>query len=470
MSRMQVAIIGGGLAGMSAALALREQPIDLDITLYESRRTTGGRAGSFVDSQTGDSVDYCQHVAMGCCTNLLAMMRHAGLEDAFTRYSELSFHHPDHAPARFDKSKLLPAPFHLLPSLLRLPYLSWRQRYEISHGIFALMRARPKDLVHITAGSWLVDHGQSANTIRNHWDVVIASALGESCNQVSMAAARKVFIDGFLVSHESSDILVPVKSLATLFGVELPKSVVRQRVFLKTGTKVRTIAMTSDDSIQIVIENNATRFDHVILAVPFFALSKVLNRETAIAAGLAAERYANVPCSPITGIHLWFDKPILRQPHAVMVGTLSQWVFQRQSDAQTLAANSHYIQVVISASHGLRQMHADELIAQVVRELRHAFPLAANAKLIHGRIVTDPQAVFSLRPDVDAMRPASRTGLPCLHLAGDFVQTGWPATMEGAVISGRMAASSLLEKLGYPAVTIDPGLRPSLLSRWLIRT
>jgi uncharacterized protein with NAD-binding domain and iron-sulfur cluster len=105
----------------------------------------------------------------------------------------------------------------------------------------------------------------------------------------------------------------------------------------------------------------------------------------------------------------------------------------------------------------------------VVAELKHAFPMAAGARLQKGRVVTDPQAVYSMQPDVDAMRPNAATALPCLHLAGDFVQTGWPATMEGAVISGRMAASSLLKQLGHPPVVIDPGLRPSAFSRLLIR-
>ncbi len=468
-SRPRVAIVGGGLAGMSAAIALREQAVDLDITVYEARRLPGGRAGSFIDIGTGEDIDYCQHVAMGCCTHFLALMNHAGLLSAFTRYRELRFHHPRFAESRFASSALLPAPLHLLPSLLRLQYLSWRQRWEISWATFVLMQTRSTSLTKITSHQWLFLRQQSPATIRDYWDVVIASALGESCQQVSMAAARKVFIEGFLATKNACDVLVPKLPLSTLFGVKLPSFVASKDVAIYNGTPVRSVAMLDNGSMHVNVNNENLAYDHVILAVPCFALAKVLDQATAIAAGLPADRYERVPTSPITGIHLWFDRPIIDRPHAVMVGTLSQWVFRREQDLGTTSPSSHYVQVVISASRGVRELSPEAVIDQVVAELRHAFPGAAGAKLQRGRVVTDPQAVYSVRPDVDAIRPLATTALPCLHLAGDFVQTGWPATMEGAVISGRLAASSLLKQLGHLPVSVDRGLPPSVLSRLLIR-
>lgn len=215
------------------------------------------------------------------------------------------------------------------------------------------------------------------------------------------------------------------------------------------------------------VETESVRFDHVIIAAPWFSLAKLLSSETAIQAGLPADRFASVPCSPISGIHLWFDRPVMDQPHAVFVGTMSQWVFRRSENDD--ANNKGYVQVVVSASHDLRKLDASEVIATVVAEIFNAFPAARAAKLMKGRVVTDPQSVFSLSPAVDAIRPKSSTALHCLHLAGDFVQTGWPATMEGAVISGRVAASSVLEQTGYQALVIDSGLSRSWLSRLLIR-
>lgn len=466
--RPRIAIIGGGLAGMSAALALRERPGEFEITLYESKRFTGGRAGSFVDPQSGERVDYCQHVAMGCCTNLLAMMKSVGLEDSFTRHRELTFLYPGHRPARFSKSRWLPAPFHLLPSLIRFPYLSWKQSYEISRAMFALMRTPSNVLRPVTAQAWLLAQKQSPHSIRAYWEVVIASALGESYQQVSMAAVRKVFVDGFLSSRDACDVLVPKSPLGHLFGSVLPDVVAQKGVDLRLGTKVRSLTAGNDGSMLLELDKERVVYDHVIVAVPSASISKLLTPDTAHAAGVPRRGFASVPTSPITGIHLWFDQPILDRRHAVLVGTLAQWVFG-QSTERGSDEGSHYIQVVISASHGLRAVGSEELIMQVVRELQQAFPEAAAAKLIRSRVVTDPNAVFSLRPEVNALRPASRTALPCLHLAGDFVQTGWPATMEGAVISGRMAASGVLANIGQPAISICPGLPPSRCARWLIR-
>ncbi len=151
-----------------------------------------------------------------------------------------------------------------------------------------------------------------------------------------------------------------------------------------------------------------------------------------------------------------------------MVGTISQWLFRDPIDS-TRGAQDHYYQVVISASHDARQLPREALVDQVLGELRHAFPKAGDARLLRHRIVTDPKSVFSIRPEVEAIRPPARTPLPWLHLAGDWIATGWPATMEGAVISGRMAAASVLDREGLAPVSVDPGLRPAWLARWLIR-
>ncbi len=467
--RSKVAVVGGGLAGLSAAISLTRQNVDCNVTVFEAKRVTGGRAGSFLDAASGDEVDYCQHVAMGCCTNLLKTLQLAGQLDQWTRYRSLSFHHLDFLAASFDNASWLPPPFHLLPTLVRLPYLSWTQRYRIARATWALMRSRPTQLAGIVAADWLTNQRQSAATIRDYWDIVIASALGESTQRVSIASVRKVFVDGFLASRDASDVWAPKQSLAKLFGVMLPAFVQSCGAQVRTGAKVTRVALSSDEKITVVLDNEAIDFDHVILATPIRSLAKIVETTTAAAAGLAVASFAQVPMSPITGIHLWFDRPVMDQPHVVLVGTLAQWVFNsKQQDAPEIVAE-HYVQVVVSASHVLRNAESSEIIDQVVAELKRAFPKTSAAKLLRSKIVTDPRAVFSLTPEVDELRPISKTKLSNLHLAGDFVQTTWPATMEGAVISGMMAASSVLEQLGQPVISIDPGLPATGLCRWLIR-
>lgn len=496
--RVRVAIVGGGLAGLSAAETLARfltqssesatapRP-QLDITVLESRRTTGGRAGSFIDPQTGENVDYCQHVAMGCCTNLIDLLDRCGLGDAMARHSQLTFHHPGVPPSPFVPSRWLPAPLHLAPTLKSLAYLSPAQKREIRGGTWKLMRTASADLRSITAQRWLADAGQSADTIDRYWDVVIVSALGEACDRVSMAAARKVFVDGFLAACGASDVLVPRQPLSELFGVRLPEAIKRLNVSVRTGTPVRSLRHSGDgtDDTRLVADlgDRQETFDHVIVAVPWHQVGKIVSPALADAARLDTAAWAAFPTSPISGVHLWFDSPITDAPHAVMVSTMAQWLFRRpdeasrdeasrehdEADSRQASQSRHYYQVVISASRQVRQMSGEEVANRIVEELRAAFPAARTARLLSSRVVTDPQSVFSIRPEVDAARPDSPTALSSLHLAGDFVQTGWPATMEGAVISGRKAANSVLRFLGHRPAEIRDGLPKNWLTRRLIK-
>jgi len=372
----------------------------------------------------------------------------------------------------------LPPPLHLMPTLGKLAYLLPHQRREIRRATFQLMRTGTAALRSTTAGRWLSDAGQSPETIRDYWDVVIVSALGESSAVVAMSAARKVFIDGFLAARGASDVLIPRRPLSELFGVRLPAAIIRQGVQIQTQAAVRSIdfadAQDQTAGLMVQIGNTHEVFDHVIIAVPWHQIGKLVAPALASSASLRSDIWATFPSSPISGVHLWFDAAITDAPHAVMVGTLAQWLFARPDVGLSKAAGNdsptrHYYQVVISASGQVRQLASGEVVERILNEIRAAFPAARTAKLLASRVVTDPQSVFSIRPAVDAARPNSSTAVPGLHLAGDFVQTGWPATMEGAIISGRQAANSLLRTQGRLGVTISGGLPQNWLTRRLIR-
>lgn len=349
------------------------------------------------------------------------------------------------------------------------------------------MRTPSGRLEQTTAADWLRAVGQSASTIRDYWDVILVSALGESSDKVSMAAARKVFIDGFLAVRGASDVLVPKRPLGELFGVQLPDALRRLGIQVRCGAPVRRLRFgqgEGSDRGALVLESEGASiyFDQVIVAVPWHQIGRLVDPLVSDRAGLAVADWAAFPSSPITGVHLWFDREITDAPHAVFVGTLAQWLFRRpfpsgispavgtagQGERGTRQVGLYY-QVVISASRGVRQSDQQEVVRQVVADLSTAFPKARTARLLASRVVTDPQAVFSVSPAVEASRPAASTLLPSLHLAGDYTRTGWPATMEGAVISGRLAAASLLRSLGRPAIDPDPGLQRPFLSRRLIR-
>jgi squalene-associated FAD-dependent desaturase len=444
-SRKRIAIIGGGLAGMAAAeflLADSNVSVKPSVEIFEAKRRTGGRAGSF--EVAGDQVDYCQHVAMGCCHELLGLMRRSSLIQYWTRYSTLWFHHPEFPTSVFRPAQWLPAPFHLVPPLVSIRYLTHAQKFRLTMAIVKLMRTKPQTISDVTAGQWLRKQKQDATTIRRFWEVILVSALGESIDVVSMAMARKVIIDGFVASSHASEVWVPNRTLAELFGTRLPDYLNQRGATIHHSTSVRNVLRfevpgTNEYRFRIQCQDGSEfEADACILAVPWHRLTALLCPDLATSLNNSA-RWAEFPSSPITGIHLWFDRPITDQPHAVMVDTTAQWFFR----SPTSDSPPGYCQVVISASHEARRLPQSELIEKVIAELKAAFPEARWAKLLESRVVTDPKSVFSVTPEVESLRPTASTAVPGLFLAGDWVQTGWPATMEGAVISGRMAAEAL---------------------------
>ena len=210
-----VAVVGGGLAGMAAAAALSER--GLRVTLVEARRSLGGRAGSFADPASGELIDHCQHVAMGCCTRFIDFARRTGILDFFRRERTLHFIGPDCRQYDVAASRWFAPPLHLAPAVLRLGYLSVRERIGVMQAMRRLLALPPKEDT-ITIGQWLRDAGQSQRAIERFWSVVLTSALGESIDQSSLAAARKVFADGFAATRDGYEILTPTVPLSELYA------------------------------------------------------------------------------------------------------------------------------------------------------------------------------------------------------------------------------------------------------------
>jgi squalene-associated FAD-dependent desaturase len=449
----RVMIVGGGLAGLAAAASLTEAGVK--VTVFEARRRCGGRAASFDDPVGGGLVDACQHVAMGCCTNFLDLCDRTGLSGALRRDRTLFFIGPDGDRAACTPARLLPAPLHLAPLVFGMRHFSWRERTALATGMLQLARCRAAGASsEPTALSWLQSIGQPESVIRLFWQPVIESALGESIDLVSLSAARKVAVDGFLAHRDAADLWVPTAPLGTLFGEGLAAWLESRGTTIVTGAAVSSLTRDAGGRVGAVVAGGVEHpCDAVVVAVPWRQAARLLPDLVPT----ADERLAG---SPITAVHLWFDRDVVDLPHAVLVGRVSQWVFRGE-----VTGDRSHCQVVISASRGLFAGDRDGLRDAVVDEIRQVFPRARVARLLEARVVTDPTAVLSVRPGVEAVRPPARTRIPNLFLAGDWTATGWPSTMEGAVRSGRLAAVEAAASLGI----LCPGLTPDLPKNPLVR-
>mgnify|MGYP006283538617 CR=1 FL=1 len=330
-----------------------------------------------------------------------------------------------------------------------------------------------RDSRAVARSSWPAGAGHSLSlihisepkrqVIRLFWQPVLESALGESIDLVSVSAARKVAVDGFLANPSAADLHVPTEPLGVLFGDRLLEWLRGRGVRIETGSPVQGIEREEGLVRGVDRPQGRIACDGAVVAVPWRAAARLVP-------DLVAEADERFAASPITAVHLWFDRQPIDLPHAVLVGRVSQWVFR--SEAAAGAPGDGYCQVVISASRGLLGGDRDRLVATVVGELREVFPAARTAALLASRVVTDPTAVLSVRPGVDAHRPLAATTVPNLVLAGDWTATGWPSTMEGAVRSGRLAAAALLPAVaptGFAGsrAPLTPDLPRGLLARLL---
>ena len=460
----RVAIIGGGLAGLAAAAAAVD--CGFDVELFEARRRLGGRAGSFADPESGQRVDHCQHVAMGCCTNWADFCRRTEIIDCFERHARLHFIGPDGRQCDFAAAALLPAPLHLLPALFRLKFLSLSERWGVARAVVRLARGERR-ATSDTIGEWLRGQGQSERALQRFWAPILTSALSESLDRASTAAARQVFRDGFLAHRRAYELEIPRAPLGEICDRRVAEWLGKRGVAIHLSTRVEGIEGTAENAVSIRLADKSERpFDFFVAAVPWGRVKSLLP-----AAMLdkipGLESVDQIAPAPITAVHLWFDRPITALPHAVLVGRLGQWVFHRSGESGS-GRSADYYQVVISASHGLKGRKREEVVAEVCSELGAIWPAARDAELLRWRMVTEPAAVFSMRPGVERLRPAQRTPIANLALAGDWTDTGWPATMEGAVRSGYLAVEAILAAAGESRRILVPGLTPGRLARRLM--
>ncbi|MCC7176406.1 MAG: FAD-dependent oxidoreductase [Bryobacterales bacterium] len=427
-----VIVAGGGLAGMAASAALADA--GCRVTLLEARGYLGGRASSFPLGPAGtaaEAIDNCQHILLGCCVNLLDFYRRVGVEDRIRFYREFNFLEPGGRRSTF-AAGALPAPLHLAGSFARLPFLTGRAKLAILRALAAVRReyGRRQDLDRITMLDWLKEKAQPPDAVSRFWRPVLISAANAELDVMAARHGLQVFRLAFLGGGSSHEMGVPLVPLSELYSrLDQGRG---GRLDIRLHSPVESIRVEGGAVSAVSVAGERLRAGCYVSALPFGRL-----------AALAPDLQLDVSAfrhSPITGIHLWFDRPVTDLPHAALLDRTIQWMFNK--------AGGRYVHLVVSASHSLVAMGQAEIVSLARRELAEFFPPAGAALLLKARVVKEVRATFAPVPGLESLRPGPVAALKNLFLAGDWTRTGWPSTMEGAVRSGYAAAEAVSEAAG----------------------
>jgi hydroxysqualene dehydroxylase len=446
MSPRRVVIVGGGLAGISAALECRRA--GAAVTLLESRGRLGGAAFSFM--RDGVRADNGQHVFLRCCTAYRELLQEMGAESLVTLQDRLSI--PVLAPggrrARLWRTGL-PAPLHLAAALARFPFLSVGERVGVTRAMLALRAIDYEDRTadERSFGDWLREHGQGPAAVEAIWGLIVRPTLNLDPEEASLAQVAQVFQVGLLREAEAGDIGYAHAPLSEIHDVAARRTLERRGVDVRLRHGATTIEPTPD-GFRIEISGAPTVSAQVaILAVPPDRAIRLLPRE----ADLNAAQVGRLGRSPIVNIHVVYDRRVMEVPFAAGVGTPVQWVFDRTESAGL--DSGQYLVSSLSAADAELEMTGEELRTRYLPALAALFPRAEGASVASFFVTREHSATFRAAPGARALRPSARTDLPGLVLAGSWTDTGWPATMEGAVRSGRAAAvEALAAPLPAPAM------------------
>jgi len=447
IERPSVTVAGGGLAGISAACHLAEA--GLKVTLVEKRPFLGGRAYSYLDKRSRVEVDNGQHVFLGCCTGYIGLLKRLGVWHKAHLQRRLHVRVIDKVWGESAlRSERLPPPLHLLPSLLRFRSLSPAEKARAAYAmarIRSLDRSAHPELDDVTFADWLRACGQTENAVRGFWNLIVLPTLNGDITTVSADLALMVFQEGFLRDRDGANVGWSRVGLSALLA-EAAREYIESR-----GGQVLLDSAISGVGVEdgrAVAGGPVEPSDYLVLAADPGSLLPLLPktlREDPFFARIEA-----IATSPIVNIHLWYDRQVTEIEFAAFLNTPLQWVFNK-SKLRGEEGDGQYLDISLSGATEFVDSPAREIIELFGREMHSLFPAARTAQIKRALVVKQRDATFAARPGVGRLRPAQRTPVGNLFLAGDWTATGWPATMESAVRSGRLAAREVLRAAGRPS-------------------
>jgi squalene-associated FAD-dependent desaturase len=450
-SRRPVVIIGGGFAGLAAAVDLAEA--GRRVLLLERRSFLGGRAYSFRDKTTGDTIDNGQHLMMGCYHHTLGFLKKIGAHGKLKiqENPKVDFlYQGANGGIRHSSFKCppLPAPLHLLGGLANLKTIGWNDRIRALRVGLELRRLNGKraGLADITVRQWLDQLGQPARIQRRFWDVMALATLNESPEVASADMFARVLDQAFLHTKGDSALVISKVGLSDLYTDDARKYIESRGGELIMNADVAKIEFSADKATGVVLRNGQPiEAETIISAVPHSALRRMLATEI-VSANRSFHHLDQFSTAPIVSINLWFEKEVTDLEFAGLLDSPIEWVFNKNAIAGEPGGKRQHLALVISGAHDAAMKTKEQLVEMATGEMARFFPAARRQQPVHAFVVREQEATISHAPGVTRLRPAQRTDFSNLFLAGDWTATGLPATIEGAVWSGQECAHAILTR------------------------
>jgi len=438
-------VVGAGFAGLSAAARLAR--LGRRVLVLEARGRLGGRATAFPDRETGEPVDNGQHVLLGCYTGTFEFLKEIGALDHVRIQPQLGVTMIDRDGRR---SRLtcppLPAPLHLLAGLFDWDALSWRDRWS-ALGMatpLRLARRQMRPNAHAIAASpgetvenWLIRNGQTERLRELLWNPLALAALNQPPEHAAAPVFARVLAEMFFGDPRAAAIALPIKPLDQAYAEPARRYIEQRGGSVRTGARA-LIRLERSRVVSVDVEDERWQAPSVVAAVAWNALPLMFAGDTVPIADVL-ERARNTAPSPIVTVNLWYDRPLVSEPFLGLPGRRLQWPFDKRL---VFGGEVSHLSLVSSGAADVLALGNVDLVQTAQREVMEALPHARAARLVRATVVREPAATFSLAPG-QPPRPPTQTAIPGLFLAGDWVDTGLPATIEGAVRSGHMAADAV---------------------------